>query len=263
MIYPNVFNGKSCAGILVFYVGALVAMPHIGRAQNPQALRREEQSKAPKVLPTEMIQQVKALGKRMRAVGREESIYDGQFVVEAGDPKRMRVEHQISGVLRVENLDEKTDIIFDGDVVTGVRDRSGESLVDTFVLDTPEGVIYALRNGASAQLLGRGFSPFSITAGSATPHFDIYEITALERTHPGSEMRTRRYYFDSETGILSSTRYLDRSGVAVESRFSVWTEIDGSLYPSRIERYEDGHRTFAFVASSISGRSKQAETKSK
>jgi len=263
--YPNVFIGKWSLAVVVLVcsVCELIPIPSLGQTQNSQARRREEQAKAPKSVPTDLMQQVSAMGVRMRAAGKEESAYEGQLIVESGSQKPTRVVHQISGVLRVENLEEKSELTFDGDVVTGIRDRFGESIVDTFVLDTPEGMLYALRNGASAQLLGRGFSFDSKSSHPGAPRYDIYEITAPERTHRGSEMRTRRYYFDSETGLLASARFVDRSGVAVETRFSVWVEVDGSLYPSRIERYEDGHRAFAFVAGSISGRSKQAETKSK
>ena len=263
MKYPNVFIEKWCVFVLVCCIAVLTSMPHIGKAQSLQSRRREEQATVPKALPTDLMQQLKVLGTRMRAAGKEESVYEGQLIVEAADQKRIRVVHQISGILSVENLEDKSELTFDGEDVSGIRDRLGETVVDTFVLDTPEGMLYALRNGASAQLLGRGFFPDSKPSDPDIPHYDIYEITAPERTHRGSAMRTRRYYFDSETGLLGSTRYVDRSGVAVESRFSGWGEVEGSLYPSHIERYEDGHRTFAFVTSSISGRSKQAETKSK
>jgi hypothetical protein len=261
--YPNVFKGKMMVAVLACCACAWVPTSRSGQAQNLQSSRREELASPPKVLPTDLMQQVKALGARLRKAGKEESDYDGQFVDDKGSQKHFRVDHQISGVLRIDNLDEKTALSFDGDAVLGIKNRADESLVDTFVLDTPEGMIYALRNGASAQLLGRGFAPDSSRAASAAPHYDVYEVTAPERTHAGSAMRVRRYYFDSETGLLASTRYVDRSGVAVETRFLSWGEVDGSVYPARIERYEDGHLMFAFVAGSIAGRSKQAETKSK
>jgi hypothetical protein len=258
-----VFKGKLMVAALACSACAWILTSRIGQAQSLQSRHREELASPPKVLPTDLMQQVKALGGRMRKAGKEESDYDGQLVDEKGSQKHLRVDHQISGVLRIDDLEDKTALSFDGDAVLGIKNRTDESLVDTFVLDTPEGMIYAFRNGASAQLLGRGFVPDSSRPDSNAPHSDIYEITAPDRTHLGSAMRVRRYYFDSETGLLASTRYVDRSGVAVETRFLNWGEIEGSVYPSRIERYEDGHLVFAFVAGSIAGRSKQAETHSK
>ena len=61
--------------------------------------------------------------------------------------------------------------------------------------------------------------------------------------------RGKRFFFDSSTGLLLRTLYTD--GVAVETRFSNWTATDGSLYPSQIERYENGVRIFSFTASTI------------
>jgi hypothetical protein len=261
--HPKVFNGKLIAAAIICCAGASILMAGMGQDQDLQARRREELASPPKVLPTDLMQQVKALGARMRTSGKEESAYDGQFVDGAGREKRLHVVHQISGELRIESPDEKSELSFDGDAAQGIKDRNGESLVDTFVLDTPEGMVYAFRNGASAQLLGRGFAADSSRPDSNAPHYDVYEITAPERTHKGSAMRVRRYYFDSETGLLASTRYTDRSGVAVETRFLGWGQIEGSAYPSRIERYEDGHLAFAFVAGSITGRSKPAKTNSK
>jgi hypothetical protein len=261
--FLSAFKRKWILAALVCCVCLPISGLRAGLAQNPDMRRREEQASVPKVLPTELMQQVKMIGARMRNAGREESDYDGQLTNDTGTPKHLRVDHQISGVLHVEYVDEKTELSFDGDLAVGIKNRSDESLVDTFVLDTPEGMIYALRNGAAAQLLGRGFNTESKSSEAQLPHYDIYEITAHERTHPGGEMRTRRYYFDSDTGLLASTRYIDRSGVAVEARFMSWGEVDGSLYPSRIERYEEGRLIFAFVAGSIAGRPKQAETKSK
>ena len=61
--------------------------------------------------------------------------------------------------------------------------------------------------------------------------------------------RGKRFYFDSDTGLLLHTRYQD--GVGVETRFSNWTAVDGSMYPFRIERYENDVPVFSFAAMTI------------
>jgi hypothetical protein len=124
-------------------------------------------------------------------------------------------------------------------------------------------MIYAVRNGDSMQLLGRGFVSDSKRSDPKAPRYDIYEVTSPDRTNKTTGLRARRYYFDSQTGMLASTRYTDRNGVAVETRFSGWAQVDGSAYPSRIERYENGRLSFAFVAGTVTTRSKQGSDISK
>ena len=76
MKYPNVFREYRTVAVLVCYVCVLISMFRNGHAQSLQSLRREEQAKAPKVIPTELMKQVQVLGARMRTSGREKSAYD-------------------------------------------------------------------------------------------------------------------------------------------------------------------------------------------
>jgi hypothetical protein len=209
------------------------------------------------------MQQLQVLGSRMRTAGKEESVFQGQFVDATGQQKPLRVIHQISGLVRIESLSDKTALSFDGDATQGIKDHDGESLLDTFVSDSPEGLIYAVRNGASMQLLGRGFVSDALRADPKAPRYDIYEVTTPDRTNKTSGLRARRYYFDSQTGLLASTRYTDRNGVTVETRFSAWGQVEDSAYPTRIERYENGHLSFAFAAGAVAARSKQDSAISK
>jgi hypothetical protein len=60
----------------------------------------------------------------------------------------------------------------------------------------------------------------------------------------------------SKTHLLAKTEYYDQSAtppVKVETRFSVWGMIDGSAYPAKIDRYENGALVFSFIATSIEG----------
>ena len=67
-------------------------------------------------------------------------------------------------------------------------------------------------------------------------------------------LRSKTYYLYTSTGLLESTRYKDKTvnpPVAVRTRFSIWGTIDGSAYPARIDRYEDGELEFTFIAEEI------------
>jgi len=242
---------------------ASILIPHAGFAQDAKAGQRQALASVPTGIPSDLMQQVTVLGQRMRISGKEESVFDGQLVDATGQQQALRVIHQISGVVRIEGPKDKTTVSFDGDRTQGIKDPTGESLLDTFVMDTPEGMIYSVRDGASMQLLGRAFVSDAKRSDVNAPRYDIYEVTAKERTREDGVLCVRRYYFDSKTGLLASTRYKDRRGVTVETRFLGWGQVDGSSYPSRIERYENGRLSFAFVAASVLARSKQDSAISK
>jgi hypothetical protein len=236
---------------------ASILFPQVGSAQDELTRKRDELASVPQAVPADLSQQLQALGSRMRTGGKEESVFEGRFLDAIGQQKPLRVIHQISGVVRIESPSDKTSLNFDGDATQGIRDHDGESLLDTFVSDSPEGMIYAIRNGASMQLLGRGFVSDAKRSDPQVPRYDIYEVTASDRTNKASGLRVRRYYFDSQTGLLASTRYTDRNGVSVETRFLAWTQVDGAAYPSRIERYENGRLTFSFIAGTVAAKSKR------
>jgi len=131
-----------------------------------------------------------------------------------------------------------------------------ESLLDTFVMDTLEGMLYSLRKGASMALLGHGFGPDARVAPDYKgPRYDIYVVTAPDRTHRTGALQSRRFYFDSSTGLLASTRYSDSAGFAVETRFLNWEHVDGSAYPRTVERYENGRLAFSITVATVAGRS--------
>jgi len=256
-------NTFSITAVMSVWICASMLIPPLGWAQDAVTRKRDELASVPRSIPSDLMHQVQVLGSRMRTEGKEESVFDGQFVDAAGRKKPMRVIHQISGAVQIESPEDKTALSFDGERTQGIRDRDGESLLDTFVSDSTEGMIYAVRNGASMQLLGRGFVSDAKRSDPQAPRYDIYEVTTLDRTNKTAGLRIRRYYFDSQTGLLASTRYTDRNGVAVETRFLGWGQADGSAYPSRIERYENGRLSFSFAAGAVTARSKRDSAISK
>jgi len=133
-----------------------------------------------------------------------------------------------------------------------VVSAADEAVLESLVADTAAGLLVAANQGAAVTLLGRGFRPDpSVAPGYDGPSFDIFEVAAEVPTRPDRLTRGKRFYFDTDTGLLHSTRYEDR-GQAVETRFSDWARIDGSFHPGRIERFENGTRMFSFIATGVS-----------
>jgi hypothetical protein len=207
-----------------------------------------------------------ALGKRMNSAGREKTTYTGQFFDRNGKAASVRVVHDVSGLVRLEGFGDREEVLsFDGKKAKSssegkkIRGDSGqkadEDLLEVFVMDTVEGMMESMRKGAAVQFLGSGFRPDPrIEPDYKGPSYDIYEVTTTVRCRRDQLVRTKRYYFDSNTGLLLSTRYYDRSGktpIKMETRYSVWGDIDGSKYPARIEHYADGKLQFDFIAENI------------
>jgi hypothetical protein len=119
-----------------------------------------------------------------------------------------------------------------------------------------EGMLSSMKTGAAVRLLGRRFGPDPKKVPNYTgPRYDIYEITAPLRVRNDQLVRTKRYYFDSKAGLLLTTKYYDRTvspAISVDTRFSDWLTVDGSAFPGRIDRYENGRPIFSFVVGTVS-----------
>lgn len=233
-------------------------------AQDAQSRKQAKLAEVPVGLSGEIVRQVNAMGLRLRTPGKEITEYDGELTDDKGKKRNLHVAHHLSGVVEIDEDDQgrskKSPVKFDGTQSLGFSDRGDESLLETFVMDTVEGLIYSLRDGAHVSLIGRGFRPDSALFKNYTgPSYDIFEFAGRIRTHQDGQPHLKYYYFDSDTHLLLKTRYLDPSvspGIQVETRFSDWHLVDGSAYPGRIERYENDYKVFSFNASKVTGRDK-------
>lgn len=243
-------NSRRC--IFAFLI--LSAILTDAQGQDLQTGRREQQLFVPKALPSALQYQVQALGIRIRTAGKEETALDAQFVDDVGNRKSIHIVYQFSGMVRIEGVHDKRAVTFDGEFTYGVADRTDESLLDSFVQDTPEGMLYSLRQGASMVLLGHDFqSDFRAGSDFKGPRYDVYLVTAPDRIRRADTLQSRRFYFDSATGLLASTRYSDSAGVNVETRFLNWEHVDGSAYSKTLERYENGRLTFSITVTTATG----------
>jgi hypothetical protein len=249
--------------VAAFSCIALLAAPSVlvlGQGRGPQQ-QRELLASVPKGLPGDLLMQVQALGDRMRTPGKEETVLIGQLFDAAGNPKDVRIVHELSGMVRIEGLRENIPLIFDGDFPRGIVNRLDDSMLETFVMDTVEGMIYSARSGGAMRLLGRRFGPDPRAVRDYRgPWYDIFEVIAPVRSRQDRQIRLRLYYFDSDSRLLLSTRYTDTSvspGLKVETRFSDWRQVEGSNYPGRIERYENDQRAFTLITAAASGRSQR------
>jgi hypothetical protein len=245
--------------ILLLSVLVLV-FPTLIRGQDQPASRRRLSIQSG--LSSDLVLQMRVMGDRFRSPTKEETALTGRLVTESDRSNTVQILHQRSGLVRIDGLKERGALSFDGNLPWGLADRTDEALLETFVMDTVEGMINSAASGGSLRLVGRRFGPDprSISKDYTGPYFDIYEVIAPVRSRADRQLRLKRYYFDSDTGFLMSTRYTDPTvskGLSVETRFADWHEVAGSAYPGLIERYEDGRRIFSFSITTISARRAQ------
>jgi hypothetical protein len=199
-----------------------------------------------------------ALGKRLKEKGKEKTTYEGElFYVGERKSSNVHVTQQFPGLVKLEGFkDRGASLSFDGKTSNGVSSpNSDEALIETFLFDYAEGMLDLVKNGAAVRLLGRGVGPDpKIEPNYTGPRYDIYEVTGSIRCRQDQLIRMKSYAFDTQTGLLLSTKYYDRSTkppTKIETRFSVWGNIDGSAYPARIEHFENDQLKFTFIATEI------------
>jgi hypothetical protein len=205
-------------------------------------------------LPGIVARQMAALGNRVQIPGKEQTVYIGELLNADGKRGAAQVVHQLPMLVRLDGFSSGA-LMFDGERMTGVATKNDEATLEVFTMDLAEGMFAALRNSASLRHLGNRFGPDSRSAPAYNgPRYDIYSTTGPAMNLRGQVMRSRLYYFDSDSGLLQLTRYSDDTRtppVPVETRFSEWRMVEGSAYPGRIEHYRDGKRVFSFIANAV------------
>lgn len=224
--------------------------------------QRDGQSSASRANPRDYAQpsmfelHMTALGERVKTPGRERTVMAGELVDGAGSRFRVEVTHQFPDLLEARGaFPEKASLKFNGERVVLPLSPGEEALLESFTADTVENLIEAERSGIAIRALGFNFISDTESPGKPEPRLDVYQVTLSAKTRPDGEKRTKLFWFDSTSHLLLRTTY-SMGAARVETRFMNWGTIDGSRYPGRVERYEDGRLVFAFVVNAISARPK-------
>lgn len=202
--------------------------------------------------------QYKALGRRVDGNEKNQTVYKGRLFYADGTSSAVRITHQVPHYIRIEGLKERGGaILYDGRDARGLASGTDEALLETFLLDMPDGILIALQKSAELRLLGLNSGPDPDKYPNYDgPRYDVYDLTTrLE--YNDNIWRHKRYYFDSQTKLLHKTRYKDQSMspfVEVETYYSMWGSIEGSAFPARISRFENGKEVFTFIAEEIESR---------
>jgi hypothetical protein len=241
-------NQKVFASLIL--AASLIAVPFLS-----QTLRR---AMPPfRSIPDIASPQLDALGARVLRGGKELTTMTGEYSDETGRRTLAQAIHQLPNLVMLRGFSANhPELKFDGRRHTPDLTFAEQAVLDTFMTDLPEGMLASMQDGAAVRLLGRGFKPSTTASGNyAGVEYDIFEVVAAS-FDPADIFRMKFYYFDSNSGLLASTRYSDTSTTPpglIETRFAEWRAVDGSAYPGKIERYKSGRLQFSFaITTSIS-----------
>jgi|WetSurMetagenome_2_1015567.scaffolds.fasta_scaffold124657_2 hypothetical protein len=239
---------------VIYVVGSVILVGYLcgsASGENPKTDKASVFTRIPSLLQP----YVNALGKRTKEKGKEKTIFVGQYF-ESGAASNTQVVIQLPRMARLEGFKGRNSIIaFDGERKKNAMDRKDGALLDTFLVDTVEGMFASIQELNSVRPIGLDFRPDPRKYPNYSgPSYDVYDVKNKCAFLEEMPFQSRQYYFDSKTQLLQRTIYTDTSvspPANVETRFMMWGKIDGSAYPAGFERYENGKRVFSFIATNI------------
>ena len=194
-------------------------------------------------LPSTLMSHAQSIGDRVLKSGKERTTLTGELITERGERYLLRVTLQLPDNVRIEGLRPTGAVSFDGSSSVSAASDLEQQLLEMFGSDTAEAMLSSSRDGAAVQLLGRYVRSDS-SERSNTSLYDIYEWSGPVRSSARKIERLKRFAFDSNTGLLAYTEYLDETfspPLNVRILFTDWRVIQGSAYPGRIDRMENGY----------------------
>ncbi len=202
---------------------------------------------------------LKQLGDRVERPGKERAAISGSF--RYGDdatsyslvllnefPDRLRANLTHGGDMRT--------IVFDASRSGAASQQSeaDEALLETLVYDSAEHFFWSQTQQQATRSIG---SRIRLDDGSTPdysgPYYDVYQLTDVVKIASTPQLRSKFYYFNSDTLLLEQVLYQStnqRGTTKVEVRLSDWRSLDHQRLPHRIERIENGISRFVFTIGS-------------
>lgn len=205
------------------------------------------------LVPSQVREHLLALGDRIQKPGKERSTLSGVFTDKNGTGPAQLV-WEVPGRLRFDRSTTPSNpLIFDD--VTGLVNGAGVAQSDLDILesifdDSTEMFLYGFVQGHAHRFLGGRFRTDDGKKPNYNgPLYDIYETVARVRVVAGSPLRQKLYYFDSQTKLLTKTRYALLRGstnISVSTEYDKWKTSGGQAFPGQIVRTENGVPVFKF-----------------
>jgi hypothetical protein len=243
-------NAKESLMTASIRIGLLCAiLSHLLPAQSVQANQKPQYHPIHTVIsPVRQI--VSALGERVQKQGNERVVMTGTLN-RAGVVSTVQVIREMPGFLRVDEQGGKgRSLVFDINSLRGatVIDDDDEGLAESLQNDTAEAFLGSFGPGASVRRLGDRFKVKDEMGFGA--EVDIYEVVSSVGVKRAKQVVTKRFMFDSSTGLLRRVVYgAQQSGraVTVQTVLSDYSSAGGYMLPGKIARVVDGKESFVFT----------------
>lgn len=148
-------------------------------------------------------------------------------------------------------------LIFDGISARSASrlSQADEALLETLVYDSAEHFFWSQAQQQATRFIGsRIRTDDGSTPNYTGPYYDVYQLTDAVKIGATQQVRSKFYYFNSETLLLERVLYQQTNQektIKVEVRLSDWRSVNDQRLPHRIERIEDGVSSFVFALGSI------------
>jgi hypothetical protein len=205
-------------------------------------------------VPITLQPKVRALGDRFFVRGKERLTIGGSILRPgAGAAIPVSLIYEIPRKFRYQ--EGAKGIVFDGasSSLSPASDPSDAALAESLFEDMVDGLLPNIRDASLFRLLfNRGRLDDGTSKGYTGPYTDIYQVVLPLSSLPTSPKRTKHFYFDSDTQLLSRVRYFGGAtgDVPVETLCENWRQVSGTYVPGTVTRSENGKVEFTFTASS-------------
>lgn len=211
----------------------------------------------PSSFPLQLQGSVMALGSRLQKPGQERETLVGTLTDSSGSSPG-KVTFELPNKVRIDWMGSAArTIAYDGTSSwssNGSLSEQDQNLLETFLEDSPEGLLNSVRQIASLRVIAT-YARFDngSTPNYSGPLVDIFQVTAPVQSNSTKPTRLKHYYFDATTRLLTEVDYVmkksDGSTVGVRVQRSSWNAVSGQLAPGTVTRIENGNTVFTLGSS--------------
>lgn len=250
MKISNTFSINGWTGFAVLAIFSIAAV-------QAQENRNSASTFNPDRVPLQLKSVVLALGSRVQTPGSERITMEGTFAESKGN-STATILLELPNKARITLTGPTSKSIgFDGQKgsASGASlTEQDEDLLETFVEDSAEGMLNAVRSTASLRVLA---TYSRMDDGTRTGrNVDVFQLAGPAQSRSSKSVRHKTYFVDSLTHQLVEVAYRaprgDGSTSAVRVQYSNWTKIAGQSVPGTIKRVENGQAKFTLNISAAS-----------
>lgn len=192
-----------------------------------------------------------AIGDRIQTPGKERTTLSGTFTNATGTTTSAQLIWQVPGQISFSLTGQSGPplgySIAGGLMNTASITPANADILESLFDDTAESFLYGFMRGDGHRLIGLSYrADNGTTPNYSGPWHDVYIRSARALAQPGAPLRSKFYFFNSQTKLLAKVSYDLPGPLNVETDISGWTTTNGQSFPGQIVRKENGNVIFTF-----------------